>query len=390
MKQNVHKWTAACEEFLSELGRGLPEDERIMAGYAEEATVQTDATGKKINGGWWPVPYKNGKYIDPRKNCYVCISSSIKTENPKTKQMRYWRGEASFGHGLALMVDDIGTGKGSKGNLTVEFLSSILEPTAVVETSPGNHQLWYFLEEPEENMVRFKAFLSCFVEKVLQKGGDNTIKDVSRYGRMPLGINNKRHGPDAAFKYAGSDGKPFEVVLRSAEYGRRYTIDAIARAFSFDIVVPAKHRTRSEDIDVAELAADFRWLELAETICGRLGMGEGSDGQVTQNMSGKYRIRCPWGDEHTNGDPFGAYFRGPIPGAEVEFVFGCGHDTCRKIAKRTWTTFVDTMIMPAILEKLRNAEEDFDWYEDWIEKFDSHSQYLGAVRYIPWPRKKAR
>jgi hypothetical protein len=49
-------------------------------------------------------------------------------------------------------------------------------------------------------------------------------------------------------------------------------------------------------------------------------MGEGSNGTVQVNMSGKYRIMCPWGNEHTNGDPYGAYFRGPIPGAEVDFV----------------------------------------------------------------------
>lgn len=379
-----------AEEFLRELGRGLPEDERVMAGYAEEATVQTDETGKKINGGWWPVPYKEGKYLDPRKNCYVCISSSIKTPNPKTQQMRYWRGEASFGHGLALMVDDIGTGKGSKGNLTVEYVSGILEPTAIVETSPGNHQLWYFLEEPEPNMVRFKAFLSCFVEKVLQKGGDNTIKDVSRYGRMPLGVNNKRHGADNALKYAGPDGRPFGVRLLEASYGVRYSIDAIARAFQFDIVVPAKHRVRADQIDVAELAADFRWLELAEIICGKLGMGEGSDGQVSQNMSGKYRIRCPWGDEHTNGDPFGAYFRGPIPGAEVEFVFGCGHDTCRKIAKRTWTTFVDEMIMPQIVAKLEAANADADWFDGWRESVSKRAELSGAIGIIRWPAKKPR
>jgi hypothetical protein len=50
------KRVAAAEEFLRELGRGIPADERVMAGYAEEATVQKDSTGKRVNAGWWPVP----------------------------------------------------------------------------------------------------------------------------------------------------------------------------------------------------------------------------------------------------------------------------------------------------------------------------------------------
>lgn len=350
------------EQFLAELSRGIPDSERVMAGYAEEATVQTDATGKKINGGWWPTPWKADKYINENANCYVCISSSIKTPNPKTGTERYWRGEASFGHGMALMVDDIGSGKGSKGGLTVEHFNDILPPTAVVETSPGNHQLWYFFDAPEPNLARFKAFLSCFVNHVLQKGGDNTIKDISRYGRMPCGINNKRHNMDGPYKYPVVDAKgretPFRTHLVAAQYENRYSMDRIAQTFGFDIVVPVK---REFDFSEDDYKMDAIWLRMAEKILAAAKMGEGSNGDVVMNMSGKYRIQCPWGDQHTNGDPYGAYFRGPIPGAEVEFVFGCGHDTCRKEHKRNWATFVDEIVINHIAAQLdevnrRNAK----------------------------------
>lgn len=338
-----------AEQFLKELGAGIPEDERVMAGYAEEATVQTDATGKKINGGWWPVPYKEGKYINENANCYACISSSIKTPNPKTKEMRYWRGEVSFGHGLALMVDDIGSGKGSKGGLTLEHFDAILPPTVTVETSPDNYQLWYFFDAPEESLPRFKAFLSCFVTHVLQKGGDNTIKDISRYGRMPIGVNNKRHNMDGPFKYPVLDAKnraaPYRVRIHQTDYSRRYSMEFIAQRFGFDIVVPVK---REFQFDENEYKYDAIWLRMAEQILSAGKLGEGSGGDVVMNMSGKYRIACPWGEEHTNGDPYGAYFRGPIPGAEVEFVFGCGHDTCRKLHRRTWAAFTDEIVINKI------------------------------------------
>ncbi len=343
-----------AEDFLRELGKGLPDDERVMAGYAKEATVQTDASGKKLNAGWWPVPWKDGKYIDPNTNCYVCISSSIKTLNAKG-EMRYWRGEASFGHGLALMVDDIGTGKGSKGGLTVDALTKVLIPTAIVETSPQNFQCWYFLDAPEPNMKRFKAFIRGFVDAVLKKGGDNTIKDVSRYGRMPCGINNKRVSSDGGFKYP-VEGGVFRPVLKYFRPNNRYSMDEIARAFLYEIIVPVQ---QVREVDVADLAMDMYWLRMAEDICSAAKMGEGGGGVVQLNMSGKYRIACPWGHEHTNGDTFGAYFRGPIPGAEVEFVFGCGHDTCRKDNKRTWQHFIDEIVLPKIIDELDESNKEW-------------------------------
>lgn len=345
---------AEAQRFLSELGRGIPETERVMAGYAEEATVQTDKSGKKMNAGWWPVPWKEGKYVDANKNCYACISSSIKTKNPRTGEERFWRGEASFGHGLALMVDDIGDGKGSKGGFSLQEFAARVKPTVVVETSPGNYQLWYFLDTPEADMAKFKAFLVGFVSSVLDKGGDATIRDVSRYGRMPCGINNKRHS-DGALKYPDDNGEPFSVRIVSAEYDRRYSVDDLAARFGFAIAVPV--RKAALEVDEAEQRADFLWMVMASKLLN--GSGEGSNGQVQENMSGKYRIACPWGEEHTNGDPYGAYFRGPIPGGDVDFVFGCAHDGCRKgNTVRKWGEFVDRVVMTKIVDDLESANEN--------------------------------
>ena len=344
-------------EFLREFMRGLPEEERAIVIYAEEATVQVDENGKKINSGFWPKPYKDGKYIPSESNDYICISSAIKTPNPKTGEMRYWRSEHGFGHGMGFFIDDIGTGKGSKGNMTLEYIESILPPTAVVETSPNNYQCWYFFPEPVSERQYFKNFLYSFVAEVLEgAGGDATIKDAVRVGRMPYGINNKRNS-DGSFKYLDEKGKPFRVGIVAADYSRRYSIEDIADAFKFTI---ADHRIKRDvDIDPAEYLYDKIWFSLAKRIVDSLAMGEGTNGQAVENQSRKIRIRCPWGHEHTNGDPYGAYFRGPIPGAEVEFVFGCAHDTCRKIHRRTWSAFVDAIVMSRIEVQLERANREW-------------------------------
>jgi hypothetical protein len=374
---NLREQVEQAEEFLRELGRGIPEDERVMVGYAKEATVQTDSEGKKLNAGWWPVPYREGKYINGNENAYACISSSIQTPNPRTQRMRYWRGEASFGHGLALMVDDVGNGSGSKGGLSLEAIVGVLEPTAIVETSPNNFQLWYFFDEPCADMVRFKAFLVGFVTGVLiDKGGDTTIRDVSRYGRMPVGVNNKRHA-NGVLKYptgnpdASGRAEPYRVRLVSANYQRRYSMDWIAGKFGFQIIKPTKRAlTESEDRNAdEEHFFNAYWLRIAVWILDKNQMGEGSNGAVVQNMSGKYRIQCPWGDEHSNGDIGGAYFRDRIPGAEYDYVFGCAHDTCRKQNRRTWSTFVDFIVIRFIADLLliENCKQEANELHDYVE-----------------------
>lgn len=396
-------------EFLRQMEVGLPPEERLIVVYAEEATVQTDENGKKINAGFWPKPYKTGKYIPSESNAYACISSSIKTMNPKTKEMRYWRGEMSFGHGNCFFVDDIGTGTGSKGNMTLEWLEGVLPPTAVVETSPNNYQAWYFFDKPINQMQEFKAFLYNFVNAVLEgAGGDVTIKDVARIGRMPYGINNKRL-PDGSFKYM-EDGKPYRVRLHSSDYSRRYSLDDIANAFKFErtalragmrdldaeeeaeaearLLAMAKAEGNEEFLAAIEEKNKLKrkeeecnnvWYQASKVILDDMEMGEGSDGRVVENQSGKCRIMCPWGGEHSNGDQYGAYFRARIPGAEFNYVFGCGHDTCRKENKRTWAVFTDYIVLDRIYDNLSLVNET--WCNE--AKCEYISGVLSFTDYIP-------
>jgi hypothetical protein len=334
-----------AERFLTELGRDLPPDERLMVCYPADANVLVDANGRKLNSGWFPKPWRVGKPIQTTTNAYTMISSSIKTKR-EDGVMRYWRGEANFGSGLALMVDDIGSGLGSKGGLTLTDIGIQLEPTCVVETSPDNFQMWYFFSKPEPDMALFKSFLVCFVEKVLVGiGGDSTIRDVARYGRLPCGINNKRHD-DGTFKYGADSPVRF---YGEPDWEHRYSMAEIAAAFKFEIKKPRPRVPRSTG-DIDEV-----WYRMAKRILSDAGAGERSGGRVGENGSGKCRIECPWGEEHGNGDPTGAYFRGPVVHAEHDYVFGCAHQTCRD-AGRTWSPFIEKVVMPFVEDELMAAD----------------------------------
>jgi hypothetical protein len=111
-----------------------------------------------------------------------------------------------------------------------------------------------------------------FVENVLvKKGGDTTIRDISRYGRMPCGINNKKLA-DGMLKYP----KEFRVNKVAADYELRYSITQIAAAFKFVIVVPEKP-VRDRNLDVL-VDSDAVWFAMAIDICNATRMGEGSGG----------------------------------------------------------------------------------------------------------------
>jgi RepB DNA-primase from phage plasmid len=318
--------------FLRELGKGIPEDERVMVCYKTEVNKQTN-DGEKDR---WPVEtYREDKSLRTTQNAYVAISSSKKTLN-KYGKMHYWRGTASFGHGMAIMVDDIGDGIGSKGGFLLTDVMETLLPSAIVETSPGNYQVWYFLDKPEESMPKFKAFLLSFVEEVLEgAGGDSTIRDVSRLGRLPIGINNKRL-PDGTLKY----GEDCQVRLIGMDNPPlRYSMEKIAEAFKFTIKEPVEVRRR------AATTIDKEWFNIAVTVLDTVKMGEGNGGRMF-STDGRYRIQCPWAREHGTGNPFGAYiWSDDYADSEHPFVFGCAHHACKG---RGWTAFVDEMVMPMV------------------------------------------
>jgi Virulence-associated protein E/RepB DNA-primase from phage plasmid len=349
-----------AQKFLDELGKGLPEDQRVMVVYAKEATPPIDENGKPDNSGFWAKPCSSSNPINPERNAYVMISSSVKKPRPKTGEMRYWRAGANFGSGLALMVDDIGNGNGgagNKGNLTIDALSKKLPPTVIVETSPNNFQCWYFFDAPVTDKERYGAFLYAFAKHALDKGGDKTIKDITRIGRFPIGINNKRR-EDGTLKYPDANGEPFQVRQEAADYGRRYRMDEIAQAFGFEIVVkPPRARTSESGGSL-----DERLFRSAIEICTKLQLGEASGGAMYANGSEKYRMRCPWGDEHSGGKD-GAVLWGPEAGMDNAYAFVCSHDTCQK-AGRTWSKFVDDIIFPVIENEVEAANEYWA-HEEW-------------------------
>jgi hypothetical protein len=97
-------------------------------------------------------------------------------------------------------VDDVGKGAGSKADerqWQTLFGFGFPEPTAVVETSPGNFTYLWALSQPvpvgqdaDPDDIRVRALERLFTE-VHTRGLGDKLDDPSRYMRMPFGVNTK-------------------------------------------------------------------------------------------------------------------------------------------------------------------------------------------------------
>lgn len=369
------------QAFIKLLQSLIPESNRdneaLFMASAEKATKTAGD-----NSGFWggAVQYNEiGNAVFNRyKNNFICISSIKKSRHPETGKPRFWRAKAHFGRGLAFMLDDLGSGKGSKGQLTVEAVSSVLPPTAVIETSPDNYQVWYVLKEGVADISLFERSLKAFVDKVLVDGGDLTVKDAIRIGRAPFGVNNKTLD-DGSLKYGvEEDGEivPWRVKVSVFSPENRYSLDELTDAFGVTVPPQPAPRAKAHESD---LSLNEYMFQYAHWVLSKSKFGEGGN-PLNQNPFNRYRIRCPWGDEHSNGDPYGAFFRGPNPNEayDHDYVFGCAHDSCKQKG-RTWAAFVDEIVIKHIdgMFKFKARTLSDDYFDENLASFKAHNVKRG-------------
>jgi hypothetical protein len=257
---------------------------------------------------WWGQPWSPGDKLPHwfhKGNTYVTVSTF--EPDPQTGEMR--RRKANFVAMHAVMVDDVGT-KVPRGKLA-------LAPSALIETSPSNFQAFYFLSQGLRS--RDRPLCERLVEQMIAAGltadgKDLGMRGVTRYGRLPVGINAKA-------RYVEQLGKPFQVRCALFEPTRRYTIADIAAAWRLDLtlhplapVIPisaaqAKRACRS-------FSALLRTLELMNMYRGRIGSGPWHD------------IRCPWVHEHTEGADSGTAVGDPSIENNFSGGFQCHHGHC--------------------------------------------------------------
>lgn len=217
---------------------------------------------------------------------------------------QYRRRKAQFAALHAVMLDDLG-GKVAMDRLT-------LQPSWLLETSPGNHQAGYLLREPLTDGLVADRLMEAIVAAGLCDPGANGPR--ARLARLPVAVNGKHEPPF-----------PCRLVTWAPEL--RYSVEELVAGLQLELALtirpkrpPARSpQARPEDGDPVWLPRPEENAVLAEL--SERGLYKAPLGD------GRHDITCPWVQEHTGAVDGGtAYFEPddnwPIGG------FRCLHGHC--------------------------------------------------------------
>jgi len=263
-------------EFLEAMFADLPDGAAAMTcGFAGDPHTAE-------RGAWFARPWMFGAPLPrcgPMTNNYLAVSSFL----PDPELGEYRRRKANYARLHAVMLDDLGDGPGAK--LPMHHAERV-PVSALVETSPRNFQAWLFLEPDADTDSRETAerLIDRMIGQGLAAPLDPGMAGVTRYGRLPVGINGKAKYRDA--------GRPFRTRLVRWAPETRYRVGAIAQAFGLDLTAEPAPVRPSVTLQGAHVRID-NFGALLEVLTAA-GFYQASLGE------GRHAITCPWVDHHSD------------------------------------------------------------------------------------------
>lgn len=287
------------DEFLEAMFADLPDEACAMVcGFAgDPCTVR--------RGAWFARPWAFGSRIGagPCLNTYTAVSSF----RPDPVLGEYRRRKANFARLHAVMLDDLGT------KLAMRHADR-LPVAALIETSPNNHQAWLFLTPDEQTDTRESAerLINAMIRQGLAANTDPGMSGVTRYGRLPVGVNGKE-------KYL-RDGRSFPVRIERWNPEFRYSVAHVALAFGLDLTPEPPVLRPTVSLPTAHARIDdfgalLAWLRTHGHYID--GLGEG-----------RHAICCPWIGEHSDRAESGTAILEPSLANSWAGGFRCHHGHC--------------------------------------------------------------
>ena len=287
-------------------GDDLDEDEEILTWFSPTNVpaypLTVDALKKKM-----------GRIALPRSMYYATA-----TATPDEKDGRVYNRKSLFKKFYVLVLDDIGT-KVSKDKLPEGF-----EPTYIIESSAGNYQYGYVLEDPIEDIELAEALVQLVYNAGFSDGGG---KMANKLVRLPEGVNGKK-GAKGEFKVhlTKDDGKFWtpEEILEVLDLG--LTWDEVKKDAKQALITKAYHKVGTTPWSPIHVEAPsvagivdplLEWLYLKNL--------------VVQETNEWITVKCPWESQHTSGERTAGYSPLGIGGKSNEQfrAFHCFHDSCQ-------------------------------------------------------------
>lgn len=236
---------------------------------------------------------------------------------------QYRRKKSQF-HALhAVMLDDLGS--------KIPFERLTLEPSWMLETSPGNFQVGYILQEPISESKLADQLMNSIVQAGLCDPGANG--PTARLARLPVAINGK-HEP------------PFKCRLGLWVPENRYSVQELINGLQLELIEKKRTKglhTQTESTNYGDNEQIWTPRPEENAILSAL---TNYDLYKSPLGEGKHDITCPWVNEHTAMVNSGtAYFEPddnyPIGG------FKCQHGHCSERHIRDLLSFLNVDVKSA-------------------------------------------
>lgn len=309
-------------EFLKALVPTLPEDQRIiLCGFPGDP-------GKAEPNAWQPRPWRPGQKLGLNAgwNAYSTVASFHIAPD---KTWRRKKGHYAAAH--ALMVDDVGTGKGAK--VAPDRIN--VPPSAIIETSPDNFQYWYFFDKPEPDAATFDALIRAFIDGRLL-GSDPGMSGVTRVGRLP-GFPNLKP------KYKG-----FITRLTLLE-DLRYSISDLVSGF--DLTLQGRQTPRPTVVTEESIRRNRAFVDVYNFLHERKMLK-----RAQPDAGGWTEMSCPWVHEHTGSIDNGAAIREPDAENGWHGAFRCHHGSHMEKRWRDLCEWINDIVVDELDAINKSAE----------------------------------
>ena len=265
----------------------------------------------------WKGDYFSRYNITPNTNQYFTISTFYCDDQQQAR-----RRKALFKQTPCIVLDDV------KEKLSMNEVNKLPKPAWILESSAGSEQWGYILDTPCTDRGRVENLLDGLVANGLAPDGrDPGMKGVTRYLRLPEGVNSK------ASKLV--NGQPYNCQMRLWEPFNRVTLEALALPFAVDL----DQVRRESRVDGAAAVSDHPLVNIPDTI------------HIKEVRSdGRFDITCPWVEDHTGQDNSGSAV---FTNSDGTIGFKCHHGNCQERTGADLLRFIDNDT-PGFSAKLKN------------------------------------
>jgi len=253
--------------------------------------------------------------------------------------------QALFERLHVIVLDDIGT-KGKASDLPEG-----LEPTYIIESSKGNFQYGYVLEEPIDNLDSAKALVSIMYESGIADAGG---KMPNKLVRLPEGINGKKGNKERTYFVSNL------VTMDGPLWTPQKLLDTLDAGVDWaEVEENAEEATKRRNRMKAGATpwAPYRPLMASMTgIIDPVAEWLVENDKVVSENGDWLVIQCPWASSHTSGGDTAGYKPIGVGEDPSKRGFHCFHDSCESMHTEEFLQYVAALGGPTAAAKDQAAD----------------------------------